>query len=796
MDEKKRISILIVEDSEEDAILLTRELSKAGYDLNFERVQTAEKMRDALGRAEWDAVISDHSMPRFSSFGALVVLKESGRDIPFIIVSGSIGEETAVAVMKAGAHDYIMKGNLKRLAPVLERELVEAEMRRNKRKTEKRLYKSEVRYRQLFEMMMDSFALLEHLGAEDDKPGDFLYIDLNDSYAASLGRTREEIIGKTLREAYPQVGDELFERFVNVVRTGAPDHFEYHSVSARRHFEISAYRPREGHVATVVRDITTRKTAAERQALMGYILETINRENDTHSIIQDAINLLKHHYGFDAVGLRLQQGSDYPYYYYEGFDDNFVMSENDLCAKNKEGAIITGDDGMAALECLCGQVLKGKTDFTAESFTGGGSFWTNDISMLPVMTDTPGSMIRNRNRCAIYGYRSVALIPLRSGEEITGLLQLNSFKKNLFTPDLIEFYESIGLTVGIALKRRRIEEALRESEEKYRTLVENLNDVIYTLNARGDVTYISSGCTRLFSYAAEEIIGRNFRDFIYPDDYEAVYSQFVKTMEGANTALEYRVIDKNNDIHYVRTSVNPVTVDGRVTALNGVLIDTTERKRAEEKIIASLREKEILLREIHHRVKNNMQVISSLMGLQLTYLDKYRNIGDVFYEMQNRIKSMAIVHEKLYQSEDLSKIDFKGYVTSLVATVIQSIRVDPERIAIVYDVAPLSLGIDIAVPCGLILNELLTNAFKYAFPGGRRGSVVVALAAKDEHSYRLSVRDDGVGLPDDFVMETSGSLGMRLVRILTNQIEGTLDIIRNNGVEFIITIPHKLEAAQ
>ena len=266
-----------------------------------------------------DLVISDHQMPHFDSLGALETLTRSGKDIPFIIVSGMIGEDIAVLAMKSGADDYLRKDNLKRLVPAIERELVEADIRNKKRIAEDRLQKSEVRYRMLFERMLDSFALLEYIVVDDAGTADFLYLDLNSAYAADLGMEREAILGRTMREVYPQVDETLVKKYAEIVRTGVPSHFEYYSESSRRHFEISAYCPRPGHVATIIQDITARKVAAERQELMGYVLETINRESDTQTIIQDIVNLIKHHFGFDAVGMRLRQNGDFPYYLYDGF---------------------------------------------------------------------------------------------------------------------------------------------------------------------------------------------------------------------------------------------------------------------------------------------------------------------------------------------------------------------------------------------------------------------------------------------------------------------------------------------
>jgi len=1355
-----------------------------------------------------------------------------------------IGEDTAVLAMKSGADDYLRKDNLKRLVPAIERELEDVGIRRKKRVVEDRLQKSEARYRMLFARMMDGFALLEYMDTGADRAPDFIFIDLNDAFASTLGLTREDIIAKTVREVYPEVMEELLVRYRSVALTGESMHFEQYSPASRNYFEISAYRPRAGQVATIIKDVTARKVESERQALLGYILETINREANTQTIIQDIISLIKHHYGFDAVGLRFRQNGDYPYYEHDGLSDAFLETEISLCSRDELGAPLSDSDGTPSLECLCGIVLKGKTDASNPYFTEGGSFWSNDLELLSASLNDSTLDTTFRGRCVREGYKSLALIPLRSGEDNIGLLQLISFKPNMFSAPLILFFESIGLTLGIALKRRKIEEEVQESEEKYRSLVETTPCIICKVDPGGKTLFVNSYVETVTGYAADDLVGRDwfetfypgqsadqlalmmkafedgdvhgyemtltgrdggqrsiywdsfntwgpngelieingvgvditerkrleeerdhilnlsqdliciagmdgyfkyvnpawvfvlgysqaellsrpYLDFVHPDDHgrndaevarmkaghkmmdfenryvhrdgsvriinwrgvplpdrhlmycigrdvteernagaalqesreqyrllvenmgdavlltepggtifsvnQAGCRMFGRTEEeicrlgrvgiidktdprlaaaleerartgrfkGELTGLrangekfpievsttlfknrsgedrtamiisdiservraekalreseeKYRLLADNVDdivwtmgldlrTTYVSPSVMKVLgftpeerimqspseqvtpesyelltrrlrdemaleeqgaadrsrsvtleaefyrhdgstvwlesvitairdADGRIERLLGVSRDITERRRinaslveksrdlalseqqaryqfrflyvvinsinapiffkddgghysgcntafeefvdlpmseivgktvydiwppdlagsydrmdrellaaggtqtremqmhlpdgsyrdvilstavypskngtaggvvgvmlditdrkraeeavreserfaqstvnaldaniailagtgeiisvnrawrefalenggeharvfedanylavcdfatgtgsegaaefaagirsvmtgaaetymqeypchapfanrwfvgkvtrfpgegplrivvahteiterklAEEKIAASLHEKEALLREIHHRVKNNMQVISSLIGLQNSYITRGANVGVALGEMQNRIKSMAIVHEKLYRSENLARIDFREYVTSLSMSIFQSLSVDPDRVALQLDVGAVTLGIDEAVPCGLLVNELVTNALKHGFPGGRTGVITVSMTDTGGGTYRISVRDDGVGLPEAFDVAAAGSLGVRLIGILTKQIGGSLEVRseQGRGAEFIITFPAGKEA--
>lgn len=221
------------------------------------------------------------------------------------------------------------------------------------------------------------------------------------------------------------------------------------------------------------------------------------------------------------------------------------------------------------------------------------------------------------------------------------------------------------------------------------------------------------------------------------------------------------------------------------------------QESAEERIEASLEEKEVLLREIHHRVKNNMQIISSLLGLQRKYITDEQAL-EIFTDSQQRIRSMALVHNKLYQSENLAKIDFTGYIESLTSTLFQAYATT-DNISFSIDVEDIQLSIDVAIPCGLILNELVSNSLKHAFPEGtprfrrehpeNRGKeceIKITLRSADDNDIELIVSDNGVGIPEDLDFRNTESLGLQLVVALVNQLEGNIELNRTAGTEFRI----------
>ncbi|MFN6486030.1 MULTISPECIES: sensor histidine kinase [unclassified Nostoc] len=214
-----------------------------------------------------------------------------------------------------------------------------------------------------------------------------------------------------------------------------------------------------------------------------------------------------------------------------------------------------------------------------------------------------------------------------------------------------------------------------------------------------------------------------------------------------------------------------------------------ERKQAEEQIKASLQEKEVLLKEIHHRVKNNLQIISSLLNLQAEYLKDNQAI-EVFKDSQNRIESMALIHEKLYQSQDLARINFADYIRDLVTNLFYSYNVNSSAITLKMNVEEVFLVIDAAIPCGLIINELISNSLKYAFPQREPGEIYIEFCSIEENLFTLTISDNGVGFAPDFDFQATETLGLRLVKGLTHQIQGNIDFSSHNGVKYKIIFPN------
>jgi two-component system response regulator len=341
--------------------------------------------------------------------------------------------------------------------------------------------------------------------------------------------------------------------------------------------------------------------------------------------------------------------------------------------------------------------------------------------------------------------------------------------------------------------RRKAEEAFTESQRTLMTLMSNLPGMAYRSknDPKWTMEFVSDGSIDLTGYQPADLIDNNsipYIEIIHPDDRETVWNQVQAALKVSSPyQLLYRINTKQGNTKWVWEKGRGVhSGEGVLLALEGFVTDITERKEAEEKIRESLKEKEILLKEIHHRVKNNLQIIYSLLNLQSGYVKDPLSL-DMFRECRNRVKSMAIIHEVLYQSKDLAKVNFADYIKSLVSNLVRSYGAGSSGIDIKIDVGEVRLDIDTAIPCGLIINELVSNALKYAFPNGRRGQIIIDFHDTDTHRYVLMVKDDGVGLPEGLNFHNTETLGLQLVSTLTDQLRGNLELNRNDGTEFKIT---------
>jgi PAS domain S-box-containing protein len=382
---------------------------------------------------------------------------------------------------------------------------------------------------------------------------------------------------------------------------------------------------------------------------------------------------------------------------------------------------------------------------------------------------------------------------LLTGEEFSAIDELagpegeKQYFENIGSP----IRDNAGVITGATIfttditERVRLEQELRDSVALQQSIINSPPDVlIHSIDRNYRYLFFNNAHKR----AMEEVwgIGPNLGDNVLelitdPVYREDVRKHFDRALKGDNFCEIDNFIDTKGETKYFECISAPIKDTlGRITGITIFNIDITDRILAEEKIKESLKEKEILLKEIHHRVKNNLQVIISMLNLQIS-AGGDDTVKTVLSESQNRITSMAMIHEQLYQSESLARINMRDYLSSLVSFVVDSFTTGPSAVSIDLAISEVDLDIDTAIPVGLIVNELVSNSMKYAFKEEEEGALRLILESKDGRYYHLTVEDNGVGLPSNLKRGREGKLGLQMVAALAEQLGGIFTV--NNGAQ-------------
>jgi PAS domain S-box-containing protein len=351
------------------------------------------------------------------------------------------------------------------------------------------------------------------------------------------------------------------------------------------------------------------------------------------------------------------------------------------------------------------------------------------------------------------------------------------------------------------IERRKVEETLKENQIFNETILSMSPDIIHVYDLdRKENVYSNEGIMKVLGYTIAEIqhMGDQLiQNLMHPDDFsfylEKTVPRYASAQDNELIQHEYRMRHKNGNWFWLfsKESIFKRHNDGTPIQIFGIITDITERKHADDQIKSSLKEKETLLHEIHHRVKNNMQVINSLLKLQANNIED-QHVKSILKDSQSRVYAMSAVHETLHGSENLSEIDLQTYLSKITTSVFQTYSANQSRVKLNCDIENSPIIVNQAYPIGLIINELISNALKYAFPEDRTGEISVSMK-KTGNERELTVMDDGVGISDGFDWKNSKSLGLKLVRTLVeNQLDGSIDMESNNGTKF--TIKFNIEA--
>lgn len=366
---------------------------------------------------------------------------------------------------------------------------------------------------------------------------------------------------------------------------------------------------------------------------------------------------------------------------------------------------------------------------------------------------------------------------------------VNIITKKKGKPLNINTVETILNIASVVLQNKMAEKELKKREKLLTLVTDNMLNVVGQVDAEGTFQYISPSIKTILGYEPEEILGANvltFINLVHPDDQLKVSSAF---MESNISYIPGRVQHRFKHVqgHYiwVESLGNPLFNDeNQYEGVVFSMVDINSLKVAEEKFKTSLEEKEILLRELHHRVKNNMQIISSLLSLQIPHIKDESDLK-IFESSQNRVKTMSLIHEELYSSQDFSHIKLSEYIQNLTKELLTSHIEDPGRVKLTVNVEDVSMELETAIPLGLLINEIVANSVNHAFPNDRKGEIIVDLQ-RDGDAFILKTSDNGVGIPQDIDFKKADTLGFQLINSLVNQLDGQMKMDTNNGTTFTL----------
>ncbi|GEM_PF-681244 len=965
----KMIRVLFIEDSSHDAELLIRHIKKGGFELKYDVTDSLEEMVLLIAKNQYDICICDFKLPGFSGIDAVKRIRGLEQDIPVILASGTIPDEQAIDAVLAGAKDYVLKDNLRRLIPAMQRELEALEQRRDKRKSDRLLA-----------------AVFNSSTGVRISNRDRIIIKVNNAYCEMMGYSAEELIGTSIDNIIPKDRREQdrreYEEFIrNFLENGVDtpntkkdvrkdgtyidvlvrsnvfaDNDEIFVVSTLQDVsEVFKYKTlfeESGRIAKLggwERDVATGKEVWTKQIYDIYEVSEDNfdpaEESDERFHTKESLELMKRSMKaaeekgipfdieveiIDAKGnkkwcrgtgnpifekdkvvkligsfqditerksreLELKRNEEKYKFLFDHSPNSMIIFEVDsdkiIDANSvaiqmygytkeefKELAAVDlrperevdkylkisdqGEHDSEEIRSFRGGFHKRKNgeEFIVDVYTRttvindkkANIVVINDITekynyeqdliktnnilnalienapIGLVATDDQGNVKELWNPMAeeIFGWKreevlgkSLPYVPNNKMDEFgenlrRGIVSKQSFiteiervRKNGEKIYLREFVTPLKDSEGNVSKllmltedvteKKKVELALVSSEQKYRNLVEASHDLVWRIDIERNFNFINNASSSILGYSPSEMIGNSFVSYINPPKAEEVVKIHDSVIEGdIFESFPLEMLTAEGELRHLTATAYPIIDDsGTIIGCSGTATDITHLKNYQSQLEESLAEKEILIKEIHHRVKNNLAVISGLFALQAMHVNEEdTETLTILQESQSRIKSIAAIHEKLYQNHIFSSIEIKSYLTDFVSEIAETYERSDKNIEIEVLGDEVSLNVNQAVPFGILANELIVNAYKYAFVGKDHGKINISLNVVREELI-FSVADNGVGLAEDFDINELNSLGMTLIRTLAEQLNATFDwdTKKGEGVNFKISfIPDKL----
>ena len=752
------VSVLYVDD--EPALLEPTKLSleKQGR-LSVDTTTSVRSAREMMEKKVYDVIVSDYQMPGTDGIEFLRQLRMEGNTVPFIIFTGKGREDAVIEAYNSGADFYLAKGgNPKAMFLDLTHKIEQVV---NRRRAEDALRKSEEKYRAIFETFDDLYYKTDMQG---------IIQILSPSCLKLTGYDPAELIGHSVLDLYPDP-EQRQQLVEELLLNGLVHDYEIilqNKDGVPRHVSVTSHVLRDvgGKAAAiegVLHDVTDRKqmesallASEEKYRTLADFLPIMVFETDREGRATFANRLTYPTFGItpaDVVnGINIM--------------DHIVPEEREA-AKRGVVELFRGRD-------------RGPIEYTLVK---------KDGSRFPAMILS--TAIHDWKTQSITGIRGVVIDLTEQKKQESALKEANSNleqKVKERTRELSELTESLKKEIA---EKNRVMEALAASEEKYRTLVEQIGDIVFHVDPSGLLTYISPHVLENVREPTETLNIIDEAPAEYRDRIRGILDPSAPVHD-VIAGFELPLLSSVNGktVLYEINAMPTFDKGNAYTGYSGIARNITERKNLQNAVAASLREKETLLKEIHHRVKNNMQVISSLLNLQIKVM-KDEKSREALLESQNRVMSIALVHEKLYQSKSFAEIDFYDYLKKISENLLQSYGVPWGKIRVDIQGQSVVLPLEKAIPVSLIINELLSNAFKYAYPGERTGTILVSIKQAGE-LYTLIVRDDGIGLPETISLDNIETLGLQLVISLVGQLVGTIALDRTGGTEFRIEFAREM----
>ena len=561
-------------------------------------------------------------------------------------------------------------------------------------------------------------------------------------------------------------------------------------------------------------NITSRKLAERQKELKTKVLDTINRSVNWKESIKDILNDIKEFTGFEAVAIRLREGEDFPYYVTQGFPAHFVEAERYLCSRDSKGEITRDSEGNPYVECMCGNVICGRTDQEKDFFTKGGSFWSNNTSKLLSETTDEDRQTRTRNRCNSEGYESVALIPLKAGNEIIGLIQLNDTRTHWFTDDTILFFEEIGISIGTAFSRKMAEEALRNEKLLSEEYINSLPGLFYVFDEKRFVRW-NSEWNRITGYSDEKLSGMYGTDFFEGEDRTLIRNRMLKVFrEGVGEAEAKLVTKDGRRISYYFTGLRK-KLRGK-EHLIGLGIDISKQKLMQEELLKAkkLESVGVLAGGIAHDFNNLMSAVVGYISLaRMEMKPGSKGFKNLIEAEKASIQTKGLTARLITFSEGGEPVKETVPIGDLVKDSVGSSLKGSNiicRFSIPADISPAEVDED---QMKQAIYNIVTNA-QEAMAGQGRINVSCenvnigekdTLILKDGKYVKISIEDQGPGIPDkdiakifdpyfstkDMGTQKGMGLGLAVSDSIVKQHDGliTVESKLGTGTTFSIYLP-------